>query len=395
MHFSQQDKRWAQEALKKCDEKYLWVAEKHKDGIPYTTGKDGKDYDNRADESIEWATANGLSFWTNGFWGGVLWHVYENTGNPRMAEIAKVSEVLMDKAIDMYYGLHHDVGFMWLPTAVADYRLTGDADARRRALHAANLLAGRFNPVGKFIRAWNDTVLGHEDTRGWAIIDCMLNIPLLYWATQETGDPRFQQIAMLHADTVMKEFIRADGSSNHIVEFDPFKGGVVTTYGGQGYQNGTAWTRGQGWASYGFIVSYQQTKKIEYLETAKRVADFAIAHMPESGLIPIDFLQPAEPQVEDSCGACILAGSFLEIANECEGAEAETYRTAGLKILQALDAHRADYTDACDAILRNCSGSYNNPDSHHITMVYADYYYMEALTKIAKDGEDRKNVYFW
>ncbi|MFI3169578.1 MAG: glycoside hydrolase family 88 protein [Faecalibacterium sp.] len=394
MKFSQQEKDWAKSALKKCDDKYLWVAEKHKDGIPYTTGKDGKDYDNRADKSKDWIDADGINWWTNGFWGGVLWHVFEDTGSARIAEIAKVSEVIMDECFDMYYGLHHDVGFMWLPTAVANYKLTGDLDARRRALHAANLLAGRFNPVGKFIRAWNGEVL-NGNTVGWAIIDCMLNIPLLYWATQETGDPRFQQIAMMHADTVMKDFIREDGSSNHIVEFDPYKGGVVKTYGGQGYENGSAWTRGQGWAVYGFIASYQQTKKIEYLETAKKVADFCIAHMPESGLIPVDYLQPAQPAIEDSCAAAIIAGGMLEIANECEGAEAEKYRAAGLKIMHALDAHRAVYDDSCDAILKNCTGSYHGEESHHITMVYADYYYIEALTKIAKDGEERKDVYYW
>ncbi len=394
MNFSQQEKDWAKAILKKCDEKYTWVAEKHKDGIPYTTDENGC-YDDRCDNSKTWGRGDGVSWWTNGFWGGVLWHVFENTGNPRIAEIAKVSEVLLDQSIESYYGLHHDVGFMWLPTAVADYRLTGDLDARRRALHAANILAGRFNPVGKFIRAWNDRQGGGEDTRGWAIIDCMLNIPLLYWATQETGDPRYEQIAIMHADTVMKDFIREDGSSNHIVEFDPFKGGVVKTYGGQGYENGSAWTRGQAWGIYGFAVSYQQTKKPEYLATAKKIADFAIAHMADNGIIPVDFLQPAEPALEDSCGAAIMAGGFFEIANECEGAEADKYRAAGLKIMHALDDMRANYGEDCDAILQNCTGSYHQIESRHITMVYADYYYIENLTKIAKDGEERKNVYFW
>ncbi len=394
MRYSQQEKNWAAETLKKCDEKYTWVAEKHKDGIPYTTDETGC-YDNRCDASKTWGTGDGPSWWTNGFWGGVLWHVFEDTNNPRIAEIAKVSEVLLDQTLEGYYGLHHDVGFMWLPTAVANYRLTGDLDARRRALHAANLLAGRFNPVGKYIRAWNDHAGKDEDTRGWAIIDCMLNIPLLYWATQETGDPRFQQIAMLHADTVMQDFIRADGSSNHIVEFDPHKGGVVKTYGGQGYENGSAWTRGQAWGIYGFVASYQQTKKADYLAAAKRIADFAIAHMAENGIIPVDFLQPAEPALEDSCGAAIMAGGFLEIANECEGEEAEKYRAAGLKIMHALDEMRANYGTDCDAILQNCTGAYHHIESRHITMVYADYFYIENLTKIAKDGEERKNVYFW
>lgn len=114
-----------------------------------------------------------------------------------------------------YYGLHHDVGFMFMPTAVADYRLTGNENARKLGMHAANILAGRFNPVGKFIRAWNDL---EEDTRGWAIIDCMFNISLLYWASEESGDPRFRQIAMMHADAVMNYFVRPDGSVNHPIK---------------------------------------------------------------------------------------------------------------------------------------------------------------------------------
>ena len=111
----------------------------------------------------------------------------------------------MDRCFEEFYGLHHDVGFMWLPTSVANYKVTKNPESRKRALHAANLLAGRFNLAGGFIRAWND--VEDYDTRGWAIIDCMFNIPLLYWASEETGDPRFKQIAMKHADTAMTAFV--------------------------------------------------------------------------------------------------------------------------------------------------------------------------------------------
>lgn len=228
---------WAEEVLRKVREKMEWVSEKNQDKIPYTTDENGN-YDDRSEEEKEWLADDGLNWWTNGFWGGIMWLLYQDTGEERYADIARKSERKLEKCFETYYGLHHDVGFMFLPTAVADYRLTGSLEARRVAMHGANLLAGRFNPAGKFIRAWNE--VGESDTRGWAIIDCMFNISLLYWASEESKDPRFRQIAMLHADTVLAHFIRPDGSVCHIVEFDPEKGGMIRSHGGQGYGEGSA-----------------------------------------------------------------------------------------------------------------------------------------------------------
>ena len=238
---------WADTLIEKIREKMAWVSEKNKDKIPYQTDAEGN-YDDRSNPSVNWNQDDGLSWWTNGFWGGIQWLLYQDTGEERYAEIARLSEEKLEKCFQSFYGLHHDVGFMYMPTAVADWRLTGRADSRRTGLHAANLLAGRFNPAGRFIRAWNDT---WDDTKGWAIIDCMMNLSLLYWASEETGDPRFRQIAMLHADTARENFIRPDGSVCHIVEFDPETGKMVRSLGGQGYGEGSSWTRGQGWAVYG------------------------------------------------------------------------------------------------------------------------------------------------
>ena len=300
---------WAEEVLEKVKEKMVWVSGKNKDIIPYTTDANGN-YDDRSSEEKEWNHDDGLNWWTNGFWGGIMWLLYQDTQEEKYAQIARVSEQKMEKCFESYFGLHHDVGFMFLPTAVADYRLTGHEDSKRIAMHAANLLAGRFNPVGKFIRAWNQ--VPGSDTRGWAIIDCMFNICLLYWASEESADPRFRQIAMMHADTVMENFIRPDGSVCHIVEFDPETGVMVKSHGGQGYAEGSSWTRGQGWALYGFANSYTHTGKQEYLDTAKKVAHYCIANIPENGIIPVDFRQPTQPAWEDSCGACIIAGGLLE-----------------------------------------------------------------------------------
>ncbi len=373
---------WAEEVQQKIREKMDWVSEKNADKIPYTTDENGN-YDDRSNESVDWNMDDGLNWWTNGFWGGMMWLLYQDTKNEKYQKIAVKCEEKLKKCFDGYYGLHHDVGFMFVPTAVADYRLTGNKESKRTALHAANLLAGRFNPAGKFIRAWNE--VPGEDTRGWAIIDCMFNISLLYWASKETEDPRYRQIAMMHADTVMEHFIRPDGSVIHIGEFDPQTGEFLTNHAGQGFSKESSWTRGQGWAVYGFINSYTNTGKTEYLETAKRVAHYCIANIPENGIIPVDFRQPREPEWEDSCGACVIAGGLLEIAKYVPDLEKDMYVRAAVKILKAIDETRADWTKNCDAIVQNCSASYHNP-VHHTTMSYADYYFMEAIYKLTDTG---------
>ncbi|MDF2544421.1 MAG: glycosyl hydrolase family 88 [Herbinix sp.] len=369
----EQDKQWIEETVQKIIQKMDWVSEKSKHKIPYTT-IDGVHNDQSNMEGISW--------WTNGFWGGMMWLMYHETGNEKYAEVARISEEKLDQCFINYYGLHHDVGFMYLPTAVADYRIKKNAESKKCGLHAANLLAGRFNPIGKFIRAWNDHP--GSDNSGWAIIDSLCNLPILYWATEETKDPRFKHIAMMHADTAMEVFIRPDGSSNHIVEFDSEHGGVVKTYGGQGYENGSSWTRGQTWALYGFMMSYIHTGKIEYLNTAKRVAHYFIANIPESGFIPIDFRQPKEPAWEDSTAAAIAASGLIEIAKHVGEYEKDMYLNAAVKLLKALEEKRCNWTEKNDCILENCSAAYHAKE-HHFNIIYGDYFFMEAMLKLKGD----------
>ncbi|MDO4299482.1 MAG: glycoside hydrolase family 88 protein [Lachnospiraceae bacterium] len=373
---------WAEGIAVKIREKMEWVSEKNRDRIPYTTNADG-DYDDRSDTEREWSLGDGLNWWTNGFWGGIMWLLYQDTGEKRYADIARISEYRMEKCFNDFYGLHHDVGFMFQLSAVADYRLTGNARSKKTGMHAANLLAGRFNPAGNFIRAWNE--MPGDDTTGWAIIDCMMNLSLLYWASEETNDPRFRHIAMAHADTAGKYFIRPDGSVNHIVEFDPETGEIVRSLGGQGYGEGSSWTRGQGWAIYGFMISYIHTGKQEYLDTAKRVAHYCMANLPENGIIPVDFRQPKEPAYEDSCGACVIACGLLEIAGYVPEQEKGMYVRAAVKILKAIDESRADWSRDCDAIVQNCTAAYHSAE-HHFTMSYADYFFLEAIYKLRGTG---------
>lgn len=375
----EQDKSWVEETVNKIVEKMDWVSDKSKDKIPYTTVNGV--HDDRSDITKTFGIDDGINWWTNGFWGGMLWLMYHETGDVKYADIARGTEEKLDKCFTDYYGLHHDVGFMYLPTAVADYRLTGNQESRKRGLHAANILAGRFNPVGKFLRAWNDGAT--DDTRGWAIIDCLFNIPLLYWASEETNDPRFKQIAMMHADTVMENFVRGDGSVCHIVEFDPNTGERVRDYGGQGYGDGSSWTRGQTWGLYGFVISYQHTGKQEYLDTAKKIAHYFIANIPEDGIIPVDFRQPKEPAWCDDTAAAIAAGGLIEIARQVEELEKEVYLNAAIRLLKALDKDHCDYGRENDCFLQKATAAYHSQE-HEFNIIYGDYYYIEAMLKLKR-----------
>lgn len=375
------EKQWAEEVYNKFETKMERVSEKSRDKIP-ALAVNGV-HDDRSDKTRQWRPDDGLNWWTNGFWGGMLWMLYAVSGKEQYKNTARISEEKLDSCFESYLGLHHDVGFMWMPAAVADYRLTGDRDARKRGLHAACLLAGRFNPAGGFIRAWNDIPGSEEDTRGWAIIDCMFNITLLYWASEETKDPRFRQIAVIHADTVRQNFIRPDGSVKHIVEFDPETGRRVRDYGGQGYAEGSSWTRGQGWGLYGFVLSYLHTGKKEFLETAERIGDYFAANIPEDGLIPVDFCQPADPLWYDDTAAAVAACGFVELSRTDAVPEKKRayYKAAAWKLLKALDEVHCDWTAKSDCFLTHCSGAYHS-EQHNHTLVYADSFFLEAVLKL-------------
>ncbi len=379
---------WVKETEQKIIEKMEWVSEKSRDKIPYTTI--GGSHDDRSSNTQEFGPDDGINWWTNGFWGGMLWQMYHKTGEQRYAEIARVSEEKLKQCFIDFYGLHHDVGFMFLLTYIADYKLTGNGEGRRFGLHAANLLAGRFNPMGRFIRAWNgEPAEGTDDNRGWAIIDSMLNIPLLYWATKETKDPRFKQIAMMHADTLMEHFVRPDGSVRHIVQFNPETGEMERDYGGQGYGQGSCWTRGQSWGLYGFMMSYIHTGEERYLNTAKRIAHYFIANIPADGLIPVDFRQPKEPCWYDDTAAAIAACGLLAVADAVSEMERDLYHQPALKMLEALYQNHCDFSRDSDCFLQKCTAAYHDT-KHEFPIIYGDYFFMEAIFKLRDTA-----VYLW
>lgn len=360
---------WANEVEKQILDKLEQVAVRSIHKIPYTAVHGV--FDDRSGETIGW--------WTNGFFAGMMWFLYDRRKNSQALKNALEIEEKLDASFLVYDFMDHDNGFKWLPTAVIDYKITGSPASLNRALLAASNLAGRYNPSGKFIRAWNDRT--GEDHRGYAIIDCMMNLPLLYWAADCTKDPRYLQIAVNHGDTAMKSFIQPDGAVAHIVEFDPVTGKRIKSHKGQGYEEGSAWTRGQGWGIYGFALSYKHTKKQEYLDAACRIADFYLAHIPESGRIPIDFCQPSSCTWEDSSAAAVAASGLLELAGLVQGSCQERYEDAAVRLLQVLSDERCRWEPEVDYFLDRCTASYKEA-VHEYPIIYGDFYFVEAVLKI-------------
>lgn len=354
------------EIADKIHSKTLSVAERNAHKIPYTA--ENGVFDDQTEKNICW--------WTNGFWAGQLWQLYGAYGEPLLRTVAEKTEHKLDRCLMTSWGMDHDSGFRWLMTSGANYRLTGSEASKNRLILAANDLAGRFNLAGGFIRAWNDS--GDGSKAGWAIIDCMMNLPLLYWASEELHDPRFEQIAVRHADTAINAFVREDGSVCHIVEFDPQTGKRICSYGGQGYGHGSSWTRGQAWALYGFTLSYLHTKKPEYLKTAEKIAKRFISQIPDSGLIPIDFQQPKSPAYEDSTAAAIASCGLIELAKASKNDE---YHEAAERLLTVLAESRCSFDENCDHLLEKCSAAYHD-ENHEFPIIYGDYFFTEAVLKL-------------
>ena len=373
---SEENKKWAEETFDKIKDKMSAECNRIGDKIPYIA-EDGVYKEDKAETDIVW--------WTNGFWPGMLWQMYHATGDDKYKISAEGVEVKLDKAFDVYTGLHHDVGFMYLHSAVANYRITENERSKARGLHAAHLLAGRYNPRGNFIRSWN------RDRSGWVIVDSMMNVPLLYWAAETIGDPRFTYVAMDHVDTVMKNTVRSDGSCNHIIVLDPENGQLLETPGGQGYESGSSWSRGQAWAIYGFALSYHYTKKEEYLATAKKVAHYFMSNVQETGDVTIvDFRAPKEPVYWDSTAGVCAACGMLEIAKYVPELEKDFYIDAAIRILKSTDEKFCNWDVNYDSIVAMGSGSYFTEHDRHVPIIYGDYFFIEAVLRLLD-----KDILIW
>ncbi|CAH1202282.1 Unsaturated glucuronyl hydrolase [Paenibacillus allorhizoplanae] len=316
-------------------------------------------------------------YWTAGFWTGLLWLVNREHDDKELRQIANQCEAQLDDLLHDYDSLSHDLGFMWTLSSIANWQTTNNEFSKRRAMVAASHLAGRFNINGRFIRAWNQ-----PERTGWAIIDCLMNMPLLYWASEQTGDPRFKIIAEAHTMTAAKHFMRKDGSIRHVICFDPVTGVFTGTLGGQGFSEDSAWSRGASWGIYGWTLGFKHTQRREFLWIAERAADFFLGNLPDDHVPYWDFYLPSvENAPRDSSAAAIAASGLLDLADAIGGGKGGYYREQALAILESLTKfYRADESE--EAILLYGTGNLPMNQNVNRPLIYGDYYYMEALAKL-------------
>ena len=370
---------WIKSTLSKVDGKLSAVAVRSRGKLV-----DGVEEDGVTHKSVK-PTA-----WTSGFFGGLMTLMYSHTQKQEYLETAKVCEKLLDTALIDFASLYHDVGFMWHILSGALYRLTGDETSKNRNLHAAAALYARFIPDGKFIRAWNPSADPGRDTSDWTIIDCMMNLPILYWAGSVVKDNRFDRVAMLHADNTIRTHLREDGSAYHIIKHDRMTGDKVCTIQGQGMSPDSAWTRGQAWAIYGFVLSYLATGEKRYLDASLGVADYFIKQLNDDWIPVIDFHAPKEPLYYDSTAGMIAACGFIELAGILGDDEGAHYLDAAINIIKAECDRFADFDPSTDVMLSHGSVRYPAPGMFsekeagvHIPIIYGEYFFVEALLKLS------------
>lgn len=337
--------------------------------------------------------ANDNETWTTGFWTGQVWLAYEKNGNPKLRETAELEvESFYQKIVEKKGVAHHDMGFLYCPSCVAAYKLTGSETGKKAAILAAENLMGRFQEKGQFFQAWGE--LGAKDNYR-LIIDCLLNMPILFWASEVTGDRTFAQKAEAHIQTAMKNIIREDHSTYHTFFFDPETGEPKEGVTHQGYRNGSAWARGQAWGVYGAALAYKFLGKEEYIDLFYKMTDYFMAHVP-SDMVPywdFDFSDGSD-EPRDSSAAAVAACGMLEMSKYLPKEQAEYYTGMAKRLMYALVKECAvtDPKKSNGLLLHGtyCKSSpYNGCSDNGVDecVAWGDYFYMEALTRLSKDWD--------
>lgn len=324
-------------------------------------------------------------WWTAGFWPGILWNNFHALNDKQTASLAKKLEKQMDPLLSDPSKLDHDMGFMWTLTSLARYYLTKNEDAKIKSILAATLLLGRFNSAGHYLEAWNSWQ-GAKDTSGIVIIDSMMNISLLYWASLATGDPRFSNAATQHAETVKREFVRADGSVYHMVNFDSITGDIIEKKGGQGFAKMSSWSRGCAWAIYGFAIAYYYTKKIDFLLTAMKIANYFNLHTSNYDIPLWDFRIPEDTSTTkynypDSSASAIASCGCLLIGRLAEPNEAHFYTNMGTQLLKKL-FYSATTSANNQALITHGTGHWPEQKNLDTGLIYGDYFFTEGIYQL-------------
>ncbi|MEG0648713.1 MAG: glycoside hydrolase family 88 protein [Oscillospiraceae bacterium] len=354
-----------------------------------------KDYthkfqDSNSRDNIYPATEN--VEWTTGFCTGEYWLAYELSGDVAFKDAALVQvdsfKERIDKKIDVN---HHDMGFLYTPSCVAAYKLTGSETGKKAALLAADNLVARFHEKGQFLQAWGE--LGAEDNYR-LIIDCLLNLPLLFWASEETGDNNYRDKAIRHMKTSLANLVREDSSTYHTYFFNPETGEPLRGVTAQGYRDGSAWARGQAWGIYGTALAYVYTGDEQCIELFRRVTDFFIDKLPKDN-VPywdLDFTDGSNEPKDSSAGAIAVCG-MLEMAKHLPKDEGDKYKTVAMKILKSLiDSYAVKTPVVGTGLLLHGVYAKNSPYNPipkdrgvDECNTWGDYFYMEALARSLTD----------
>ena len=330
--------------------------------------------------------------WTTGFWTGEIWLAYENAKTEEERErLRRAGEIQVDSFLERIEKRkdvdHHAMGFLYSLSCVAAYKLTGMEKAKKAALLAADNLISRFQPVGEFIQAWGE--MGAKDNYRF-IIDCLLTLPLLYWASEEPGEEKYRNIAEKHIHTALANVIREDDSTWHTFFMDPETGKPDHGATCQGYKDGSAWARGQAWGVYGTAVGYRYTKREEYIGYFKRVTRYFLEHLPED-LCPYWDLGfgDGDDEARDSSSAVIAVCGMLEMSKYLGEEDARYYTSAARKLLrQMIVKYSVKDSEKSNGLL--LMGTYSKKSPYNTCteavvnecVIWGDYFYMEALHRL-------------
>lgn len=313
--------------------------------------------------------------WTEGFWSGMLWLSYEFTEDKKFHNLAIEQLKVFEKRLNENLNVdNHDLGFLYTLSCVAAYKVTGNEKAKEIALRAADRLKMRFHERGQFIQAWG-SMDGKENYR--LIIDCLLNIPLLYWASQETGDEVYAELAKRHLKTSLEVAVREDYTTFHTFYFHPQTGERLYGVTHQGYSNDSCWARGQSWAVYGIALSFAYTKDERLIPIFNGVTECFLSRLPEDHIPYWDMIFTSGDEPRDTSAAVIAACGILEMNRHIPN---ERFMKRCMDMLKALYEKELT-TEHSNGILKDAM--YSKPHgSKSECNIWGDYFFMEAIMRL-------------
>jgi len=321
--------------------------------------------------------------WTNGFWTGLLWLAWELGRDENHLDAARAQiPSFADRVAQRIVVDHHDLGFLYTLSCTAAWRLAGDEQARGAALAAAELLLSRYDPVARVIQAWGD--MRDPEQRGRMIIDCNLNLPLLWWAAAETGDARYRSAADAHVAQAARLLVRPDFSTFHTFYVDTQTGAPRFGSTHQGYSDDSCWARGQAWGIYGFALAFRHTGNRDYLTLAAQLADYMLARLPADGICCWDLIFTEDEELRDSSAAAIAACGLLELAGALpiSDPDRDRYAAAAAAMLAELDRRYLAPLEGSNGLLAHAVYHWPNRVGVDECCIWGDYFYVEALMRL-------------